>query len=351
MTEPNPNISYFEASQARNFEYEKFLEKIRLEDETNFRKGLNDKETEVVKSLLSGISDNTEPEEDDDVRRNFRGIRTLASNPELYELVKSNMVDGDQTELRKKTNRQVETLKKLYDEQREPERGQDVEDEKLASFVQHVDSFIPFRKDKDINKSKTHESFQSPRMLGIERGDHGYDFIPQSGAYVYGSFDKLSHDMAGQNLDSPKSNEELKDDGMYILDESDIEDRAEIVMIDIADVKPRQDGEEAVEMYLNSLFDYGGGKKILAYYLALIFTDVKECAHITRQWGSRFVAEKWNRHEDDFVNSHKNDDPDLPEQRIREIYRKIQEIYKETSIMPPVQLEVRVRDSAKIRQD
>ena len=104
MTEPNPNISYFEASQARNFEYEKFLEKIRLEDETNFRKGLNDKETEVVKSLLSGISDNTEPEEDDDVRRNFRGIRTLASNPELYELVKSNMVDGDQTELRKKTN-------------------------------------------------------------------------------------------------------------------------------------------------------------------------------------------------------------------------------------------------------
>lgn len=348
MKESEYSPSHFEESQARGDAYSHFLDARNKEDEKNFKDGLSEKENEIAELLLAPLQNLSENQKQRHIRYNIRDIKKLAANPKLRILFESNMIRGDQECLRTKTTEQIQQLKKFYaDETLTPVEDQ-TREEKLLSFQKFTDALVPLRRDANIHTTDIPDSFYSPRSLDLNRGDNTYDLLPQGGAYVYGSFNNISHNMAGGHMADPSQIKEMQAQHLFFLDQDDIADRAEIVMMDVAEIKPRKEQETIIEMYLNNIFDYRGGKEILAYYLSAVFRSVEECMEITQAWSDRDVTQTWNRHEDDFVEFHKMCTPNIEEGRIREIYKKIQEIYEHTSLMPPMQLEVRVRNSAKI---
>lgn len=236
---------------------------------------------------------------------------------------------------------------------------------KRTDFKVFTSSLQPVRRDSNFT---IEGEFRSPFSLGLQNGTGGYDTPVLASHYVYGTFDEVSHPM-GSKL--PNVDERAQDKGYYYLDKEDIKERAEIVMMDIADVQvcTNKLGKSAILTYLDNLFDYEGGKEVLALYLAYVFEDLAEAQKFLSENCTRYTAESWykgygpNRfgtHPLDYDDGSQFKYIDAEGKRVefaqdttgrlKRIQKRMREVFDATGILPPLELEIRVRDYAKIKR-
>lgn len=275
----------------------------------------------------------------------------LLGNPKTEQLYNEIILNENFDVLRKKTHEQIKKLSELFF--KNPKffhiRHNFAQGRKLKAFTEYVDALKPIR--NDVGK---YDEFKSPQLTGNINSYGGLDPLVKAERHVYASFDKMAHYMSGKLGVSPNTIE-LSDDGL--------EDRAQIVMIDIANIPSRasQQGKGLMEKYLTNMFDYKGGKKILSLYLALVFDDPRDAEYTFDRNNSR-LAQLWD--EDDDFSEFGNDNDLLrgktpkevseiletiiPEKR-RKFGRKMKFILQETGIEPPCSLELRIQDSVKAK--
>lgn len=278
--------------------------------------------------------------------------KELSENSEVKQLYEEIILNENPIVLKEKTSKQIEELSRLFFKY--PKifhiRYNLVQKEKLKAFVKYVEALKPIRSDNG-----NYDEFKCPELTGNLRSYGGLDPLVKAERYVYASFDKMTHQMSGKLGVSPNT-VELSDYGF--------EDRAQIVMNDIANVSPRalRRGEGLMEKYLTNLFDYEGGKKILSFYLALVFDDPRDIEYTFDGSDSR-LAQLWD--EDDDFSKLGNDynlqrgkttkeaneilETVISEKR-RRFGRNMRRILQETGIEPPCSLELRIRDSVKSKK-
>jgi hypothetical protein len=148
----------------------------------------------------------------------------------------------------------------------------------------------------------------------------------------------------------------------HYIDEGAISASAEIVMQDIANVIAREN-HRPIAHYLNNLFNYHTGKKILAQYLALVFITPEEAVRFLSKNNSPRHAQRWD---DDILSPIPAEVPYIPKEdeeiarekwmraendavrRAEEITAMMKQILEKTGIEPPLSLEVRIPDIAPI---
>jgi hypothetical protein len=251
-------------------------------------------------------------------------LEEFANNPETKRLYDGILLEGDHELLTQKSRMQLKELEEFYIESNAENLSS--AKEKLAAFHQWTSNLKPVR--SDSNKSLT--EFKSPKLSGKAEhsGYHGYDALVQAYNYVYASFDGIKHNLSYGDA--------------VTLDESDLEDRAEVVMQDVADMVVGEK-KSLVRNYINNLFDYKTAKMILAVYCASIFENPKEAQDFFhRNNGGRLFVEGWD----------KDKYPESPDkaQRLRdeEIISQMKNILAKFGIEPPLSLEVRIKDCAKV---
>ena len=84
--------------------------------------------------------------------------------------------------------------------------------------------------------------------------------------------------------------------------------------------------EEMMKKYLNNLFDYQSGLKILSYYLALVFRDEKEAINILSNKNKDF-SEKWDLKPNKFSGK---------------IIEQMKIVLSKTGIEPPFGIKIRI---------
>lgn len=119
-------------------------------------------------------------------------------------------------------------------------------------------------------------------------------------------------------------------------------------------------GVSFMKKYLDNLFDFENGQKILAVYLALVF-ETPEHAHaaLSTSRGYPMHAQHWDSmdllyyQESGYVASSR-DDSLAQEQREASITQafleKMKFVLEKTGIEPPLSLEIRVKDSARVKK-
>lgn len=261
-----------------------------------------------------------------------RAQTEFADDSSLEALCNSIFIEGKLDWVKDKTTRQIKTLTRMY------ERGTPFfnisekrrKKQKLADFEQFVASLKPVRAD---NRQGIAE-FKSPRQTGNIQFYGGLDILVQADAYVYGSFDKIHHYMAGG--------------ATYELDEQDIADRATIVTQDI-EVMMTRDHQRVLRKYITNLFDYTQGKKILALYLASVFDSPDEAVAFIARNNDSHAGQLWPHGYGVNYFDVPGTEESVSEKRLQEIISAMKVIMQETDIEPPLTLEVRVRDSAKVK--
>lgn len=279
------------------------------------------------------------------------------ANPELKKMYHDILIEGDVQALREKTKVQVQKMKEKYlggsPIKRFFERRQ--LQKKLAEFQKTVHAFQVVRSDR---ADFEHSEFLSPRSLEKAQSYGAQDVLAQADRYVYASFDKTPHFMAAGGT-------------QYLLDDSDFQDRAEIVMQDIANIRARsEDGKNFLAKYINNIFDYKQGKELLALYLAYVFETPQEAELFLKNNNHPMTAQGWDRQGSTYYNldplSLEEEkklatlDPSsqqefLEQKKIRaqkrqqDILAKMQELLQEFGFEPPLSLEVRIPDFASVR--
>lgn len=267
----------------------------------------------------------------------------IDGDPELKELYTALIENFDFDRLREKSNIQLKALHQKYFagisffnfKERQKRR------EKLEAFEALIESLHPIRSDE-----AHYEEFLSPTLTGYASSYGQSDTMVRAEHFVYGSFSEIGHNMTrgqhGQRLD-PK----------------DIAPRAQIVMNDIINVRPRvKEGESFMKKYLTNMFDYETGKKILAIYLALVFDQPEQAREVLRTAaGELETAQRWDqldrlRYVDQSVT------PSLPEEYIqlreknealtKAFTARMKALLAEFGLEPPLSLEIRVKDKARI---
>jgi hypothetical protein len=162
--------------------------------------------------------------------------------------------------------------------------------------------------------------------------------------FVYGSFAEVGHLMS-QGPDQRR------------LSIEDIAPRAQIVMQDVANMVARVSGDGSfVKKYIQNLFDWGNGKKILALYLASVFDTPQQARDaLSIVGGNPRIAQRWEEaftyydrsfkpNSTEEFNTQKNKDKEQT-QVFRE---RMQRLLKDTGIEPPFSIEIRIKDSARV---
>jgi|GEM_PF-6744782 len=306
-----------------------------------------------------------------------QAVKDLNQDPEALEFYRAVLLDGDIQHLKSETKKHIQKMKELvqpgflsllktrgYLAIKETIR----ERQRIAEFLAYAKNLKPVRHDLDL----TIDEFRSPKALGLKNGSQGYDLPVAASHYVYATSDQIAHPMGNIRHKQDYINEigdvfVPKDHGYRYLDEADIVNRAEIVMMDIADVGvcTRRLEKSAILTYLNNVFDYEGGKEILGYYLAYVFEDLDDANRFLSQNCTRECAEAWqkdygfdqNRLSD--LGSHfrywdENGEmvsfEDDTTGWLRRIQKRMREVFDATGILPPLELEIRIRDHAKIKE-
>ena len=221
----------------------------------------------------------------------------------------------------------------------------DVDSNNLAAFETFVRDMEVVRSDKD---AASIDVYRSPRETGQTASFGPQDILVQADRYVYASLDGMKHFMArAKNAD--------------VLDASSFEDRAELVMQDIANLSARHP-DQLVETYMNNVFDLKTGKEILSHYLALVFKSPDEARSFFDANNQPASAQRWDSdlhismpiQEIPFLPSDTpetfmqkmNDTENAASERTREIVAMMKKIAAQTGFEPPLSLEVRIPDFA-----
>lgn len=278
--------------------------------------------------------------------------KELSENSEVNRLYKEIILNENLVVLKEKTAKQIEELSRLFFKY--PRifhiRYNLVQKEKLEVFTEYVETFKPIR-----NDNGNHDEFKCPELTGNLNSYGGLDPLVKAERYVYASFDRMAHQMSGKLGVSPNTVE---------LSEEGFEDRAQIVMNDIANVSPRalRQGGGLMEKYLTNLFDYEGGKKVISLYMALVF-DAPRDVEYTFDGNTSLMAQLWDK-DDDFFEL--GNDYDLQRgktsmeaseirktvitEKRRRFGRNMKRILRETGIEPPCSLELRIRNQVKAKK-
>lgn len=223
-------------------------------------------------------------------------VQELAMHPDLSMLYRETLIEGNQNLLKQKTKKQIEVLHRLLLSEQQPTgllngiRKRIEQAKKLKVFQTRISQLTPIRQDKNpelnefICPRETAHTAKGWTQMG------GWDGVVQANRYVFGSFDALPHFLA-----YPRWTPAAKDTGyqhgaghdfrainpaqaksvcLRKLDETDLESHAEIGMVDITPLAfstTEHSGRGILKTYLDNIFDYRQGKKILAYYLACVF--------------------------------------------------------------------------------
>lgn len=253
-------------------------------------------------------------------------LQELNANPKLKDLYETIILNQDFSVLEKKTKSQLKALHALYYEWARHlpflRRGRR---KRLKEFEEFTESMSPIRSDPG-----NYEEFLSPAKSGNISSFGPQDPIVQAQKYVYASFDTIPHSMA---VSFPTK-----------IDEKNIADRSQITMMDIVEIHARASrsfsSSGTLQKYIDNLFSYRLGKKLIAVYLAYIFEDVEEARSFLKDGFVRSEAQNW---EELLPNPFKKD-----QKKYEDMIAKMRYIKDQFGIEPPLALEVRILDSAKI---
>ena len=268
--------------------------------------------------------------------------KLISEDSELERLYQHIIEKGDFRVLQEKSAKQVNQLSDRYYgpttlrsfiERRHKKA-------KLKLFEEFVKNLAVVRAD-----SKKFDEYKSPEQTGEVKSYGPYDIMAHSEQFVYGSLAKIGHMMSqGGNQNT--------------LDTNDIAPRAQIIMNDVANVAARtHQGESIMKKYINNMFDFENGQRILALYLASVFDTAEQAEDVlSRSGGIPSQAQRWDSTFPPIYHSRTNRPSTQEENRAqieaeKELSQKfltnMMSILAETGIEPPLSVEVRVKDSAK----
>lgn len=264
--------------------------------------------------------------------------KEFCDDPALWEQYRALLLEGDRDALRRKSLAQAGELQEVYfGATSEPRmwnirarRERREKEDRLERFRQLVRSLKPVRGDR-----RNASVFESPRRTGNISSFGSVDVLVQADNYVYASFDRMGHHMSREGRR---------------IDERDIEERAEIVMQDAAEISTRAENGKCdfLRSYLRNMFDYENGKEILALYFALIFESPEEARRFIEAYAQRAYAENWEEYIEGETRG--NDGGIIPAERTAEIVRGLKELHKRFGLEPPLTIEIRIPDAAKTLQ-
>ena len=289
---------------------------------------------------ISGVTAEMEKFKDEDLVTAEKAL--INKDPELKFLYQDIIENGNFDRLREKSAKQVDELSQRYFGKFSILKIGEYfkKKEKLKEFETFVNSLAPVRADKN-----SFDEFKSPKESGKVASYGPQDIIVHSEEYVYGSFTKIGHGMS-------------KGENQHILDEKEIAPRAQIVMNDIANVVARSGDGSYTEKYLKNTFDYDSGKKILTLYLASVFDKPQQAQDLlSGTEGQAFTAQHWDTEGmlkyRDSTFADETPGAYLEQQKREEEMTKtflewMKSLLKDTGIEPPLSIEVRVKDSARV---
>ena len=266
----------------------------------------------------------------------------IAQDPELARAYREIVENENQDFLREKSAAQVKELEQHFfgpfsifkiGERRRKKA-------KLEEFQRFVDGMTPVRADKN-----DFDEFKSPEMSGLVSSYGAQDTLVRAERYVYGSFVEIGHFMSrGKNQRE--------------LDRADIEPRAQIVMNDVANVQARRKDGSFMKKYLTNVFDFENGRKVLALYLASVFDTPDQAVRMIGKCGVT-EAQRWDEldllsYSDPSFRSESAEDFKAQQKREAELsdlfVGRMKDLLRETGLEPPLSLEIRVRDTARVKR-
>lgn len=264
-------------------------------------------------------------------------IQEIANNPALAAQYQDILINNNNEALKEKSSEQLVALLAQYYEGAD-EQDKEVLRKRLEEFQSAITALHPSRGDK---ASISFAEFQSPRLTKKVASYGERDIIAQADNYVYASLSELRHYMTEHSGQK------------YQLSESDAMQRGQIIMQDIANAN---EPTGLVKRYLNNLFDYKTGKEILAVYLASVFKTPTEAFTFVNKNNHPNTVQHWQKANMLYYPTELLPNLEQPittldkEAKIKEseIAERMRKIYNTLGIEPPLSLEVRIRDSAKI---
>lgn len=291
----------------------------------------------TITSMKESFSSHIQSAEDSMVKKERESI---ARDPELQSTYDGIIEQDNFDHLREKSAAQLTNLEERYfGNLKEDEEAFKQKERKLQLFVEFVEGLTPVRADMD-----EYAEYVSPERSGTVTSYGPQDKIVHSERFVYGSFAEIGHMMS----QGPHQRQ---------LDVRDIAPRAQIVMNDIANVVARTAPNESfVKKYLNNLFDYENGKKILALYLANIFDTPQQAKTLLAGTGGHpQIAQRWEDSLAYYDKTFKGNSADeyieqkkRSEELTKTFLERMKKILEETGIEPPLSIEIRIKDSAKV---
>lgn len=240
-------------------------------------------------------------------------VGELSSDPELMAFYQETFVEGNQDRLREKSRGQLAKMFALF-----PAAG------KSPTCIEPFRALV--RGARVVNNSaEHHETLRPPVETGVYSSYGPQDVLIQAHHYVYASLDAVPHNMAKR-----AKNE---------FDRADLGGRAELVMMDVADMSHRCNGNLAAH-YRNNIFDFETGEEILAAYLAYVFDTPEQAQAFISSGNMRTYVNTWDR--DDWPDEYKKPEG-IDTAKAREIQARMKKIHAEMGIEPPLSLEVRIR--------
>ncbi|MBP9763330.1 MAG: hypothetical protein KBD10_01110 [Candidatus Pacebacteria bacterium] len=242
--------------------------------------------------------------------------RELSEDPEL-EALYDTCIKGENIELlRKKSERQLQELENVYvDNPSLFELGNFVERQnKLMDFIRAIDKFSVVLSTTESDRKE----FTAPRQRGESKSFGFQDAIIHADKYVYASFAEIPHYMTGP-LDSHHTKLNM---------DKETQLRSHMVFQDYANIIARSENHPTRE-YLNNMFDYDTGKRILATYLASVFDSVDEAVEFIKRNNDPYHAQRW--------------DEALQDENIK---ARMQKIKEKTGIEPPLSFEIKIPNNA-----
>lgn len=270
----------------------------------------------VNESLISGRLAEKNGEENFKKHYVEKLERELSEDPELEKLYEACVKGEDMEMLRKKSEQQLKQLENVYvDNPSLFELEGFVERQnKLMDFIRAIDKFSVVLSTSESDRKE----FTSPRQRGESKSFGFQDAIIHADKYVYASFAETPHYMTGS---SEEHHTKLNMDKETQL-------RSHMVFQDYANIIARSENHPIKE-YLNNMFDYDTGKRILATYLASVFDSVDEAVEFIQRNSTPWEAQRW--------------DEILQDENIK---ARMQKIKEKTGIEPPLSFEIKIPDKA-----
>ena len=271
--------------------------------------------------------------------------KELHDDPALAASFRTIILEGNRGALKEKCRRQIEDLQRAYFGQvpRLAWFRRRKLTENLERFRRWIGDGNVIRQDGRLPHL---EEFQAPYLTG-NVNSYGYmDTLVQADKYVYASLDVIPHHMTSGTKEH-----------QAVIDTQDANARGEIAMMDIAHIAHRHDEHggksHACAAYMRNLFDFEGGKEILALYLAFVFDDPREAFIWINGSSDPNTVEHWDERTDERGHQFRDEEgqwqwASVPAERTREIVKRMVFLLQKFGLEPPLAAEVRIRDRANI---